>query len=119
MVHPREEPEVEPPKRQARHDAADHRQQERWRNPGDGETVRRGGSHREAIDEERTGVIQQTLAFENGQKAVRRSQLAQHGGCGESVWATTATAAAVNPTAKTTSPATGAQLSLRSLSDAS
>src|SRR5688500_16822066 len=42
-----------------------------------------------------------------------------HGIVGMSMRATTATAAVVNPTAKTTRPATGAQLSLRSLSDAS
>ena len=40
---------------------------------------------------------------------------AAHGIAGMSVRATTATAAVVNPTAKTTKPVTGAQLSLRSL----
>ena len=42
-----------------------------------------------------------------------------HGIVGMSVRATTATAAVVNPTANTTRPVTGAQLSLRSLSEAS
>ena len=38
-----------------------------------------------------------------------------HGIAGTSVWATTATPAVVSPTANTTSPVSGAQLSLRSL----
>jgi hypothetical protein len=45
--------------------------------------------------------------------------VAAHGIVGMSVWATTATAAVVNPTANTTKLVNGAQLSLRSLSDAS
>ena len=44
---------------------------------------------------------------------------AGHGRSGIRRRATTATAAVVSPTATTTSPVTGAQLSLRSLSDAS
>src|SRR5438128_1776295 len=44
---------------------------------------------------------------------------AAQGIVGMSAWATTATAAVVNPTATTTRLVTGAQLSLRSLSDAS
>src|SRR2546430_9171053 len=44
---------------------------------------------------------------------------AAQGIVGMSAWATTATAAVVNPTATTTRLGTGAQLSLRSLSDAS
>ena len=80
------------------------------------------------------------LAFEDGQNAMGRAQLTEHrsgrhcvggattapsaidtahGMVGMSVWATTAIAAVVNPTANTTKLVTGAQLSLRSLRDAS
>ncbi len=48
-----------------------------------------------------------------------RAIAAGHGMAGISAWATIATAAVVSPTAKTTRPVTGAQLSLRSLRDAS
>jgi len=43
------------------------------------------GSQGEAIDQERTGIIQQTFAFENGQQAMGRSQWAEHRGRGHGV----------------------------------
>ena len=106
----------------------------------DREAVRGDGADREAVNQERARVIQQALAFEDRQDAMRRPQLAEHGGCRNGVgWSDDsaqsngrrprhrrderagdeATATVVNPTAKTTRPVTGAQLSLRSRSDAS
>ena len=43
--------------------------------------VGRDGSNGEAVDQECTGVIQQAFAFEDGQNAMGRSQLAEHGSC--------------------------------------
>ena len=71
----------EPPERRTDDHAADHREQEGWRNRADGKAVGRDGSHGEAIDQQRAGVVQQALAFEDGQDAMRRSQLTQHGRC--------------------------------------
>ena len=75
----------EPPERRADYHAAGHREQESRRNCGEGEAVGRGGSNGEAVDQERTGVVQQAFAFEDRQEAMRRSQRAEHGGCGDGV----------------------------------
>ena len=75
----------EPAERRTDNHTADHSEQEGWRNRADGKAVGRDGSHGEAIDQQRAGVIQQALAFEDGQNAMRWSQLAQHGRCGRGV----------------------------------
>ena len=75
----------EPPERRARDHAAGHREQEGRRNRRDGEAVRRDGSDGEAVDQERARVIQQALAFEDRQDAMRRPQRAEHGGRGDGV----------------------------------
>ena len=61
-------------------DAAGHGEQEGWRHRADGEAVGRDGADGEAIDQQRAGVVQQALAFEDRQDAMRRPQLTQHGG---------------------------------------
>ena len=42
-------------------------------------------AHGEPVDEQRARVVQQALAFEDGEEAMRWSQLPQHGGCGRGV----------------------------------
>ena len=68
----------------------------------------------------RNGRSTAVAATASGGATIAPSAIAgAHGIAGMSVRATTATAAVVNPTAKTTRPVTGAQLSLRSRGDAS
>ena len=75
----------EPPERGTDHDAAHHGEQKRRRHGADRETVRGGGANREAVDQERTRVVQQALAFEDRQDAMRRAQLTEHGGRGHGI----------------------------------
>ena len=84
-LHTVDQPQDEPPERRTDDHAAGHGEQEGRRNRADGKAVGRDGSDGEAIDQQRAGVIQQALAFEDGQDAMRRSQLTQHGGCGRGV----------------------------------
>ena len=65
--------------------AAGDREQEGRRNGGDGEAVGRDGADGEPVDQQRARVVQQALAFEDRQDAMRRPQLAEHGGCGDGV----------------------------------
>ena len=75
----------EPPERRSDHHAADHREQEGWRHRADGEAVGGDGANGEAIDQQRAGVVQQALALEDRQDAMRRPQLAQHRRCGRGI----------------------------------
>ena len=81
VTHTVGQPQHEPPERRADNHAADHSEQEGWRNRSDGEPVGGDGSDSEAINQQRAGVIQKTLAFEDCQQAMRRSQVAEHGRC--------------------------------------
>ena len=45
----------------------------------------RHGADGEPVNQERAGVIQEALAFEDGQDAMRRSKPAKHGRCGRGV----------------------------------
>src|SRR5713101_3556291 len=51
----------------------------------DGKALGNHGSYGEAIDQQRAGVIQQTLAFEDRQDAMSWSQRTQHGSHGRGV----------------------------------
>ena len=81
MLHAIGQLEHQPAERRPRNQAAGHRQQERWRNRSDRKAVGSHGTNREPIDQERAGIIQQALAFEDGQDPMRRSHLAEHGRC--------------------------------------
>jgi hypothetical protein len=72
----------QPPERRTHDDAACDGKQERRRHRAQRKAVRCHGADRQAIDQQRAGIIQQALAFENGEKAVRRSQRAEDGGRG-------------------------------------
>ena len=85
MLHTIHHPQREPPERRTGDDAAGDREQEGRGNGADGEAVRRDGSDGQAVDQECARVIQQALAFEDRQDAMRRSQLAEHGGRGDGV----------------------------------
>ena len=85
VLHAIHQPQREPPERRAGDDAAGDREQEGRGNVGDGEAVRRDGADGQAVDQERTRVVQQALAFEDRQDAMRRSQRAEHGRRGDGV----------------------------------
>ena len=85
VLHTIHQPQREPPERRARDHAASHREQEGRGNRGDGEAVRRDGSNGQAVDQEGARVVQQAFAFEDRQDAMRRSQLAEHGRCGDGI----------------------------------
>ena len=80
VLHAFHQPQDEPPEHRARDHAAGHRQQERRRHCAEGEAVGGGGADGEAVDQERACVVQQALAFEDGQEAMGRSQGTEHGG---------------------------------------
>ena len=86
VLHACQHLEHQPAKCRPHDDAAGDGEQERRGDGSQGERLRRRGSHGEAIDEERARVVQQALAFEDGEDAVRRPQLAKHRGRGRSVW---------------------------------
>ena len=85
VLHAIHQLQGEPPERRTDDDAAGDREQKRRGNGADGEAVCRHGADGQAVDQERARVIQQALAFEDGQDAMRRSQLAEHGGCGDGI----------------------------------
>jgi hypothetical protein len=78
VLHTFQQPEDDPPERRAYYQAAGHCKYESRRNSPDGETVRRHGSKGEAKDQECSGIIQQALAFENRENAMRRPQGPEH-----------------------------------------
>ena len=84
ILHTVGQPQGEPPEHRTDNHAPGHCEQESGRNRSDRKAISRDGSYGEAIDQERAGVIQQTLAFEDRQDAMRWSQLTKHGsrGCG-------------------------------------
>ena len=85
VLHTIHHPQCEPPERRADGHAASHREDESGGDCGHGQPVRRDGSNSEAVDQQSTRVVQQALAFEDRQDAMRRSQLAEHSRCGDSV----------------------------------
>ena len=85
VLHTIHHPQRDPPERRADYDAAGDREQERRGNCREGEAVRGCGSDGQAVDQKRTGVVQQAFAFEDREYAMRRSQLPEHGGRGDGV----------------------------------
>ena len=85
VLHTFHDAQREPPERRTDNHAADHSEQEGWRNRSNGKPAGSDGSYGETIDQQRAGVIQQALAFEDRQDAMRWSQSPQHGGCGRGV----------------------------------
>ena len=85
VLHTVDHPQREPPERRTDDDAAGHREQERRRNRADGKAMGSNGADREAINQQRAGVVQQALALEDRQDAMRWTQLAQHGGGGRGI----------------------------------
>ncbi len=75
----------DPPERRACHHAAGDREQKGRRNCTGRKTVCGNGSDSEAVDQECGRVVQQAFAFEDRQDAMRRSQWAKHGRCGDGV----------------------------------
>ena len=61
------------------------RQQKRRRQPPDRKAVGRDGAEGEAVDQQGGRVVQQALAFEDREDAMRRPQLAEHRGRGDGV----------------------------------
>ncbi len=78
-------PQRDPPERGTDHNAPHHGEQKRRRHGADREAVRDGGANRKAVDQERTGVVQQALAFEDRQDAMRRAKLTEHRGRGRGI----------------------------------
>ena len=85
VLHTIHQLQGEPPERRTGHDAAGDREQKRRGDGADGEAVRGDGADGQAVDQECARVVQQALAFEDRQDAMRRPQLAEHGGCGDGV----------------------------------
>ena len=85
VLHTIHHPQGEPPERRTDDHAAGHREQEGRGHCGDGEAIRRDGADGEAVDQERARVVQQALAFEDRQDAMRRPQRAEHGRRGDGV----------------------------------
>ena len=78
VLHPVHEFQGDPAECRADDDAADDRQQEHRGHGGDREAVGQGRAHGQPVDEKRARVVQQALAFEDGQEAMRRAQRTQH-----------------------------------------
>ena len=70
----------EPSEHRTDDDTARHGEHERGCHRRDGKGVDGDRADREAVDQQRAGVVQQALAFENRQDALGRPQLSQHGG---------------------------------------
>ena len=72
-MHTRKQPEVEPPERHADRHATGHGDQESGRDVHEGEAVGRGSADGEAVDQERTRIVQQAFALEDGEEAMRNT----------------------------------------------
>ena len=69
----------EPPQRRPHDQAAGHREEKRRRHRTERKPMGGNSTYRQPIDHQGAGVVQQALAFEDGQQAMRRPQLAEHG----------------------------------------
>jgi hypothetical protein len=85
VLHTIQHAQHDPAERRTDDYAAGNREYKGRRNRRDRETVRRDGSHRKAVDQKCTCVIQKALAFENRQDAMRRSQRSEHCSCGDGI----------------------------------
>ena len=70
-----EHPQGEPAERRARRPGCRRWQEECRRDRAYREAVRGDGANREPVDQQRAGVVEQALTFENGQQAMRRPEL--------------------------------------------
>ena len=78
MLHPTDQTQEQPAKRWPRDDAAGDGEQEGWRDRLMEKPIGGDRAYRESINQQRARVVQQTLAFEDGQQALRRPQPAKH-----------------------------------------